>query len=51
MLEGKTVGLIGAGVMAEVLALGLVRSKLVAARSFDRFALIESTHAGSVTPN
>lgn len=30
MLEGKTVGLIGAGVMAEVLAEGLVRSKLVA---------------------
>lgn len=31
MLEGKTVGLIGAGVMAEVLAEGLVRSKLVGA--------------------
>ncbi|GAC1444952.1 MAG: pyrroline-5-carboxylate reductase [Chloroflexota bacterium] len=31
MLEGKIIGLIGAGVMAEVLALGLVRSKLVRA--------------------
>lgn len=31
MLEGKRVALIGAGVMAEVLALGLVRSKLVQA--------------------
>lgn len=30
MLEGKTVALIGAGVMAEVIALGLIRSKLVA---------------------
>lgn len=29
MLEGKTVALIGAGVMAEVIALGLIRSKLV----------------------
>lgn len=29
MLEGNTVGLIGAGVMAEVIADGLVRSKLV----------------------
>lgn len=29
MLEGKTIGLIGAGVMAEVIAEGLVRSKLV----------------------
>jgi len=31
MLEGKKIGLIGAGVMAEVIALGLVRSKLVPA--------------------
>lgn len=29
MLEGKRIALIGAGVMAEVMALGLVRSKLV----------------------
>lgn len=29
MLEGKQIGLIGAGVMAEVIALGLVQSKLV----------------------
>jgi len=29
VLEGKTVALIGAGVMAEVIALGLIRSKLV----------------------
>ncbi len=29
MLEGKKIALIGAGVMAEVMALGLVRSKLV----------------------
>jgi pyrroline-5-carboxylate reductase len=29
MLEGKKIGLIGGGVMAEVIALGLVRSKLV----------------------
>lgn len=29
MLEGKKIGLIGAGVMAEVIAQGLVRSKLV----------------------
>jgi len=29
VLEGKQVALIGAGVMAEVLALGLIRSKLV----------------------
>jgi pyrroline-5-carboxylate reductase len=32
MLEGKQVGLLGAGVMAEVIALGLVRSKLVPAQ-------------------
>lgn len=29
MLEGKKIGLIGAGVMAEVIALGLCRSKLI----------------------
>jgi pyrroline-5-carboxylate reductase len=30
MLEGKRIGMIGAGVMAEVIAFGLIRSKLVA---------------------